>query len=251
MTKGPLNLLAVMLLVGWVTVPSLIPPAALAEDHIFDPDQDPADGKGTVYGEVTARPHKDYVKKAQEMAKNAGPGEVDQYGNPIPTDGKLNFDEKMVNYNLAKVFAILVNPAAKPDEEEHEVEVEEDEGMTPRALAVAKGDVIEIENDSGKPLTFFLADTNSDAIQELPVIPAGDSAEIKVELVGDLVLTTDEDERFTTAVLSREGLRSQKVRSGSLYTFRDLDPGQYELLFWYWRLGYLKKTITIEADKNL
>lgn len=241
------RLLVVAVVLGWTWAPSPVS----ATSHIFNPKTPPAEGKGTVYGKTYIRPHKDYVKKAEELAKNAPPGAVDQYGTPIRYDGKLNFNEKMVNYNLIKIFTILVNPAAKLDEEEHEVEVEEDEGIKPKALAVNKGDVIEIENDSGKDLTFFLADTNSDDIQEFPTIKSGDDAELKVELVGDLVLTTDEDERLSMVVLSRQGLLSRKARGGNLYTFRDLDPGQYELLFWYWRLGYLKKSITIEAGKNL
>ncbi|MDA1090032.1 MAG: hypothetical protein O3A85_06950 [Proteobacteria bacterium] len=246
MTRNLLGFLVVLLLMNWGAASS----QALADSHIFDPDQPPADGMGTVYGKLQIRPHKDYVKKAKEKAKNAGPGAVDQYGTPLRDDGKLSFSEKMVNYNLIKVFTILLNPAAKLDAEEYEVVVEED-GMKPGALAVNKGDVIEIENDSGKDLTFFLADTNSNDIQEFPLIKSGDSAKIKVELVGDLELTADEDERFTASVLSRQGLQSRKARSGNLYSFRNLAPGQYDLLFWYWRLGYLKKTIIIEAGKNL
>ena len=242
-----MGFLVAVMAMGWGAAPT----EALAGSHVFDADQSPADGKGTVYGKLYIRPHKDYVKKAMEKAKNAPPGKVDQYGNPEGGVGGLQFGGPLLNYNQAKVFAILVNPAAKLDEEEHEVEVDEDDGIKPQALAVNKGDVIEIENDSGKALTFFLADTNSDDIQEFPTIPSGDDAELKVELIGDLELIADEDERYTVAVLSRQGLRSHGERGGGLFTFRDMELGQYELLFWFWRLGYLKKTITVEAGKNL
>ena len=38
-----------------------LPVAVLADGHGFDPDEPPPEGKGSVYGTVTARPHKDYV----------------------------------------------------------------------------------------------------------------------------------------------------------------------------------------------
>jgi len=202
-----------------------VPFPVLATGHIFDPDQVPADGKGTVYGKLYVRPHKDYVKKAREIAKNP-PGKVDNYGISLPLDGSLKFAGPLLNYNLIKVFTVLVDPSAKLDEEEHEVEISEDDGMKPRALAVNKGDIIEIENESCKDLTFFLADNNSDDIQEFPTIASGDDAEFKVELVGDLELIADEDERYTMAVLSRQGLRSHNGRTGNLYIFKDLEPGE-------------------------
>tara|TARA_B100000315_G_scaffold246224_1_gene273275 strand:+ start:484 stop:873 length:390 start_codon:yes stop_codon:yes gene_type:complete len=115
---------------------------------------------------------------------------------------------------------------------------------------VAKGDTIRITNGTSKPLTFFLADINGDGIQEILLLPPGNSADMMVELVGDLELTTDEDDKLITAVLSREGLQSRRVRSGSLYTFRNMKPGEYGLMFWFWRLGYLKRKVTIEADDH-
>ena len=99
-------------------------------------------------------------------------------------------------------------------------------------------------------MTFFLADIDGDDIQDLPSLAPGATADMTVELVGDLELATDEDERLSVAVLSRVGLQSQRIRSGSGYNFLDMPPGEYDLLFWFWRLGFLSQKVTIVAGKR-
>ena len=244
MTKRFLRVLAAAVITGlWV-----LPVPVLADGHVFDTDVPPPEGKGSVYGKVTARPHKAYVKKAKEQPpQESFGGGPESYAGSV--DGKVVYNDTMVNYEFIDVYAIVLNPAAKPGKV-HEVEAEGDEGLTPRALAVAKGDVIRIENNTSKPLTFFLADINSDAIQELPTLAPGATAGMTVELTGDLELTTDEDERLITAVLSRQGLQSQRMRSGSSYAFRNMNPGEYDLLFWFWRLGTLNQKVTIVAGEH-
>ncbi|MBL4690432.1 MAG: hypothetical protein JKY68_03075 [Rhodospirillales bacterium] len=244
MTKRFLRILAVAVMAGL----GVSPLTTLADGHVFDPFEPPAEGKGSVYGNVTARPHKDYVRKAVDRAsKNIIVEDPELYG--ASADGKIVYNDTMVNYELVDVYAILLNPAAKPGKV-HEVEAETDEGLAPQALAVAKGDVIRIENDTPKPLTFFLVDINGDAIQELPTLAPGATADMTVELAGDLELSTDEDERLKAAVLSREGLQSRRIRSGSTYDFRDMPPGEYDLLFWFWRLGALNQKVTIVAGEH-
>ncbi|MBL6947191.1 MAG: hypothetical protein ISR51_00805 [Rhodospirillales bacterium] len=222
--------------------------AALGDSHVFDPFVPPADGKGSIYGKVTARPHKDYIKKATKKK----PGMVYQEGAEsygASADGKVAYNDTMVNYDFVAVYAILLDPAWKPGKV-HEVEATADEELQPRSIAVAKGDVIHIENATSKPLTFFLADINSDAIQELPVLASGDNADMVVELTGDLELAAEEDDRLIAAVLSRKNLRSQRVRSGSSYAFRNINPGDYEVMFWFWRLGHLIENVTVVADEH-
>ena len=244
MTKRFLHVLAVAVITGLGASPLTIQ----ADGHVFDPYEPPAEGKGSVYGNVTARPHKDYVRKAEDRAsKNTIVEDPELYG--ASADGKIVYNDTMVNYELVDVYAILLNPAAKPGKV-HEVEAEGDEDQKPRALAVAFGDIIRIKNATSKPLTYFLADINGDSIQEIPLLPPGGSADMTVELVGDLELTTDEDDSLITAVLSREGLQSQRVRSGSTYAFPNMNPGEYDLLFWFWRLGILKRKVTVEAGEH-
>ena len=225
-----------------------MPVAALAADHSDAPKVPRlAEGTGSVYGDVTARPHKEYRKKAKEMARNAPSSSDGKYA--TSADGRISYNDTMVNYRRIDVYAILLNPAAEPGRV-HAVEAENDGGLAPPALAVAKGDVIRIENNSSIPLTFFLADIDGDDIQDLPSLAPGATADMTVELVGDLELTTDEDERLSVAVLSREGLQSQRIRSGSSYDFFDMPPGEYDLLFWFWRLGSLSQRVTIVAGER-
>ena len=222
-----------------------LPVAVLAGGCAAPKQQRLAEGTGAVVGEIKARPHKDYLKKAKDKAQDSGlnEGNADSYGS-FSSSGKIVYNETMVNYGRIEVYAILLNPAAEPGNR-HEVKAKKDGGLHPEALAVAKGDIIHIKNESTQPLTFFLADINGGDIQDVPELAPGDSADMTVELVGDLELATDEDERLSVAVLSREGLQSRRIQSGSSYEFLDVPPGEYDLLLWYWRLGSLNQKVTI------
>lgn len=222
-----------------------LPVAVLAGGCAAPKQQRLAEGTGAVVGEIKARPHKDYLKKAKDKAQDSGlnEGNADSYGS-FSSSGKIVYNETMVNYGRIEVYAILLNPAAEPGNR-HEVKAKKDGGLHPEALAVAKDDIIHIKNESTQPLTFFLADINGGDIQDVPELAPGDSADMTVELVGDLELATDEDERLSVAVLSREGLQSRRIQSGSSYKFLDVPPGEYDLLFWYWRLGSLNQKVTI------
>ncbi len=112
-----------------ITVSLPLPVAVLADGHVFDPDEPPPEGMGSVYGNVTARPHKDYVKKAKEQAPKEDYSDgLDNYSSS--PEGKVVYNDSMVNYELADVYAILLNPAAKASKA-HEVEAKDDEGLTP------------------------------------------------------------------------------------------------------------------------
>ena len=167
-----------------------LPVTVLARDHNSNETSEPrlAEGTGSVHGKVTARPHKDYLRRAKDRARNnATTKDRDDHYSFSADDGKMVYNDTMVNYERIDVYAILLNPAAKPGRV-HEVQAENDGGLAPPALAVAKGDVIRIENDSSNPLTFFLANINGDDIQDLPELAPGATADMTVELVGDLEL---------------------------------------------------------------
>ena len=101
-----------------------------------------AEGTGAVVGEIKARPHKEYLKKAKDKAQDSGlnEGNAGSYGS-FSSSGKIVYNETMVNYGRIEVYAILLNPAAEPGNR-HEVKAKKDGGLHPEALAVAKGDII-------------------------------------------------------------------------------------------------------------
>ena len=75
----------------------------------------------------------------------------------------------------------------------------------------------------------------------------GAVGEVRVIIEGRLELGTDEDERLVAHVLARRGLRALSVTSGGNYAFNDLDPGDYRMTFWYWRLGSLERSVKLLA----
>ena len=46
-------------------------------------------------------------------------------------------------------------------------------------------------------------------------------------------------------------MQSQRLSNGETYRFEQLSPGNYQLIFWYWRLGLVKQDIRIKAEENL
>ncbi len=225
--------------------------AVLATPAAADRGEDPDDvapatapGKGNVVGTVKARSHKDFLEKVQQgggggyIREEAGEG-----------GGGFQYTPEMVDYEqLEGIYVALLGPATPPAT--HELTVGP-VGFSRRSLALATGDVIRITNQTDGPLTFFVADPDSDAFQELPPTAPGAVGEMKVEIAGDLELAADENERLVAALLVRPGLRSRRIASGDDYLFKDLDPGLYRLLFWYWRLGYLERDVAVEPDAEV
>ena len=119
-----------------------LPVAVLAGGCAAPQQQRLAEWTGAVVGEIKARPHKDYLKKAKDKAQDSGlnEGNADSYGS-FSSSGKIVYNETMVNYGRIEVYAILLNPAAEPGNR-HEVKAKKDGGLHPEALAVAKGDII-------------------------------------------------------------------------------------------------------------
>ena len=44
---------------------------------------------------------------------------------------------------------------------------------------------------------------------------------------------------------------SKQLSSGQAYQFELLNPGDYQLIFWYWRLGKIQQAIHINGQENI
>ncbi len=195
-------------------------------------------GKGAIYGTISAESHKDIIAKA---SKDDGSG----YG----INGEVTFTKEMVNYRkLKELYVCLINPYLKSGKDH--LLIADDDKMSHRSLAITRGDKLWVQNNSSKVLTFFLAGQD-DSIQVYSPVNPGKRSVIEVEQEGTLELGSDENESLITTLFSRAGLISQMHSSGDEYIFKNLDPGQYKILFWFWRLGFIEKNITIKAGENI
>jgi hypothetical protein len=193
-------------------------------------------GKGSVYGTLTAQSHSKIIEKAKG-------GNQDYASN-----GLIIFNKDMVNYrNLKELYACLIDPTYKGGKKINITATTE--GLSPRSLALSPGDIISINNSTERSLTFFLADMG-DAFQDLGKVSPGQTNSFTVKIQGSLELGTDEDERIKTIVFSQSGLRSKRVASGQSYSFEKLEPGSYDMIFWFWRLGKIHKQVQINPGQN-
>lgn len=194
-------------------------------------------GKGAVYGTITAESHKDVIAKASR----SGGGFYD--------DGKVVFSDLMVNYEkLKELFVCVLDPSFSGGN--NHLLIANNENMSQRSLALAKGDRLTIQNNSSQTLTFFIAGGEDD-IQVFSPAKPGKRSVITVQMEGELELGSDENESLTTILLSRRGLVGQQHSSGDNYSFENLSPGQYKILYWFWRLGFVEKTIYIKEGENI
>lgn len=195
-------------------------------------------GKGAIYGTISAESHKDIIAKASK--DNDG-----FYGG----DGRVVFTEQMVNYEkLKELFVCVLNPTFSGGNDH--LLIASNEKMSQRSLAIAKGDKLWVQNNSSKTLTFFIAGRGDDIQVYSPTKP-GERSVITVQQEGELELGSDENESLMTTLLSRRGLVGQQHSSGDNYLVENLNPGQYQILFWFWRLGFVEKTIFIKAGENI
>jgi hypothetical protein len=196
-------------------------------------------GKGALYGTISAESHKDIIAKASKGDD----------GGIYSTNGQVVFGKGMVNYSqLKELYVCLINSSFK-NAKDHLLTADNDR-MSHRSLAIARGDRLWVQNNSSKTLTFFLAGQD-DSIQVYSPVKPGERSVIEVDQEGVLELGSDEDESLITTLISRAGLISQIRSSGDEYIFKNLDPGQYKILFWFWRLGFIEKNIIIKAGENI
>ncbi len=207
------------LLAGCVSAPKIIP------------------GKGAVYGVVKAASHKDMVAKA---AQSSDP--------MYSIGGKINYTKDMINYpELKELYVCLVEPGYQGGGEHRLATV--GDSMSLRSLAVAPGDTIRIKNQTSKVQNFYIVD-RLEGIQVFPPMPPGKEGSITVRLEGTLELQSEDDENLVTTVLSQPGLIPRRVGSGTRYSFEKLDPGTYDVIFWFWRLGAIYRQAIVEEEKN-
>ena len=198
-------------------------------------------GKGAVYGTITAESHKDVIAKAK------GGGDI--YGGIYGDNGKVVFTEQMVNYEkLKELFVCVLDPSFSGGNDH--LLIANNEKMSHRSMAIAKDDRLWVQNNSSRTLTFFIAG-GDDEIQVYSPIKPGERSVIIVQQEGELELGSDENESLMTTLLSRRGLVGQQHSSGDKYSVENLNPGQYKILFWFWRLGFVEKTIFIKAGENI
>jgi hypothetical protein len=197
-------------------------------------------GKGNIFGQVDARPHKEFLAKAQSGA----PGDY-----MIRGADKITFTPEMVNYDaLDEIYVGLIYPD-HIDPTEHVLSIANDRPSL-RSILVGQGDVLKVRNNSARTLSFYLIDPASDEIQEYPALRPGQTAELPINLEGSLELGADEDDALIVNILSVKNLVTRQVRSGGLYEFTGLDPGTYDVLFWFWRLGKIERRVVVQSDTN-
>ncbi len=201
---------------------------------------EPSPGKGALYGTLKAQSHKEFLDKQS--------GESD-----VGYDGFLGgifYSEAMVNYpRLKNLYACLMNPAHQGGAV-HALEINGSE-FSIKSMALAKGDRLRVKNNSGLTHHLYLTDDNNeDGFQEYAPIPPQSEQDISINLEGDLELNSEEDESLRMHVHSGKGLDCQRLTSGDRYVFQDLAPGNYNVMFWFWRLGSIKHQVTIKAGQS-
>ncbi|MDP1771544.1 MAG: hypothetical protein Q8L15_04610 [Methylobacter sp.] len=201
-------------------------------------------GKGGVYGMVSADSHPAFNKK---LESDSGSSSI--YGESKVTGVK--YQDNMVNYaKLDELYVGLVQANLPP--QQHQLTANA-EGMSQKSIALATGDMIQLRNNTGRSQNFFVAETSSAGgnIQTFPSLAAGATASYKIDLEGDLELLSEDNEALKTAILSKKNMVTKRVSSGDSYQFDNLDPGSYQLIFWYWRLGKIQQNVQVRTEENI
>jgi hypothetical protein len=163
----------------------------------------------------------------------------------------IKYQDNMVNYaQLDDLYVGLIQAHLAP--QQHQLTANND-GMSPKAIALAVGDTVLIHNNTQQAQNFFVAETVAETgkVQAFPSLAAGAKASYKIDLEGDLALLSEDNGILKTAVLAQKNMQALRVSSGGSYQFSNLNPGTYPLIFWYWRLGKIQQAIQIQADENL
>ncbi len=198
-------------------------------------------GLGSVYGILEANAHRSILNKSAFSDENS----------VYSISGKnREFAKKMIDYHtLTGLFAGIIKPAHSP--QQHKL-VATETGFSHKSLALAPGDSLLLSNLSHKKLNFFIINRNdSDAgFQSFPELAPGQQKKFSIQQTGELELLADEDERYKMHILSKTNLLAVQLSSNQPYQFTHLTPGPYQLYFWHWRLGLIKKEITIHSESN-
>lgn len=201
-------------------------------------------GKGGVYGRLSADSHPAFNKKS---ANESGFGSI--YGEEKTTGAQYQADR--VDYaKLDDLYVGLIQANLPP--RQHALTATA-EGMSQKAIALATGDSLLLHNNTDRSQHFFVAETSSadGRIQAFPSLAAGATASYRIDLAGDLALLSEDNEGLKTVLFSRKNMLTKRLSSGDSYQFDNLDPGSYQLIFWYWRLGKIQQTIQVQAEENV
>ncbi len=199
--------------------------------------------KGAVYGVLTAQANSAFREKYRQSDTSSVYGTEKETG--------IVYQDDMLNYPaLDELYVGLVGQALSSQQYTVHVTAE---GMSPRSQALAVGDVLRVYNDTGREQSFFITQTpdNGDGIQSFPALAAGSSANYPVLLAGTLELLSENDVNLKTSLLSRKNMAVKRLKNGETYQFENLNPGQYELIFWYWRLGKIAQKIEVKAGESV
>ena len=196
-------------------------------------------GKGNIFGQVDARPHKEFLAKARS-------GVSDEY--TIRGADKITFTREMVNYDaLDEIYVGLIHPDHTAPAE-HVLNIANDRPSL-RSILVGQGDVLKVRNNSARTLSFYLIDAASDDIQEYPALHPGQTAWLPVNLEGFLELGADEDDTLVVNILSVKNLVSRQVKSGGQYEFTGLDPEQSQALAEAW--GSVSGSLSLASSQSI
>ncbi|MGZ5051432.1 MAG: hypothetical protein ACXWF8_10930 [Methylobacter sp.] len=199
-------------------------------------------GKGGVYGTVFTDSHP-LFKKKMEHGSSSLYGEPQGYG--------VKYRDDMVNYAELDDLYVGLAPVNLPLRQHHVTATAE--GMSPKSIALATGDSVHLHNQTDRDQSFFVVKsggTDKD-IQAFPAVPAGAAADVKIDLEGDLELLSEDNDKLKTVVFSKKNMLAKRVASGGSYQFDNLEPGSYQLIFWYWRLGKIQQTVQVPAGDNV
>lgn len=200
-------------------------------------------GRGAVYGVVSAGLHPD-LKNNRQSGTSATDTYMDDAG------GGIYYQGNMIDYSrLKEIYVGLISADYRP--QLHQVYVEPN-GIYPYSLALSPNDTLHIHNNTAIPLNFYITGlADKQGFQSFPELKAGQAAFFKLKLEGRLGLLAEEDEKLKLHLLAKENMLSQKLSSGQDYRFERLKPGDYQLIFWYWRLGEIREDIHIKAQENI
>lgn len=201
--------------------------------------------KGAVYGVLMADAHSEFKAKQQQLSVSSS--------DPYATTKETNIihQDNLVNYAvLDDLYVGLVVPTLSV--QQHTLHVSA-QGISPRSVALATGDILQVYNDTTLSQTFFVTQTpdSGDGIQSFPSLAAGSSANYTIQLVGNLELQSENNDHLKANLFSRKNMLTKRLSSGGTYQFENLNPGQYSLIFWYWRLGKIEQQIQIKQGESI
>jgi len=198
--------------------------------------------KGAVFGVLSSDAHPSFTNKIRDKSSSA-----DDYRDEN-SQGVI-YHDNMVNYSqLNELYVGLVLPYYTP--REHHL-FAEPEKMSPSSLALSSGDMLKIQNNTSSTQHFFISDIEGEGFQSFPELQAGQNAYFTVNIEGNLELLSEDNDALKVVLFSKKNMLTKKLFSGQRYQFENLPPDSYQLIFWYWRLGKIEKTIRIEAQKNI